>query len=536
MAGFLLLEGKGDSMRKVLIVDDDWLILEDIRKLIRWESCDFYVPLLAQSAGEAMKIMEKEPIDLIITDISMPEVSGVDFIRAARKCYPDTVFAVLSNYDDFIYVKEAMKAGAVEYLLKYEIEAENLKKFLFQMAKRIQEERRSALDREKLLRMQTDARKDLRRLFWQQLFQGELNEEQLCAQALRLELPVKGGAWIPVVAEFEDKVRTRNADCVWKAVEEAEFHVDDETGIFGTLIKPGLLFLVIYIPEVSFLLLNAILVRVMRNLRESFLCADLPAFWCSGKICMQLKELREGIGGLLEYAYLRFYSGYDTIRSNVQNPVKGQFPETEWDRVQAAVIMEGPDRIEDEWKVFAEAIVREQPSETEIKKWIITKLWQQLEREDTLQAALKQLEKADTCEGFLKQLKQIITDCGKANIILKKIGRREIRETVQFLYRHYNENITLDQLADNACMSRTYFCKVFKEEVGSSYTDFLNKVRIEQAKQLLCKSNLHTREIADRTGFPDYRYFCRLFKQLTGKTCGEYRKGDITENRNERRK
>ena len=195
----------------------------------------------------------------------------------------------------------------------------------------------------------------------------------------------------------------------------------------------------------------------------------------------------------------------------------------------AAMITEGPDKLEEKWQIFAEMIVRVQPPETEMKKWVITKLWQQLGRSDALQAALTQLESADTCELFLEQLKQVITDCGQANIILRKIGRKEIRETVQFLYSHYNENITLDQLADNACMSRTYFCKVFKEEVGSSYTDFLNKIRIEQAKQLLCKSNLHTREIADRTGFPDYRYFCRLFKQQTGKTCGEYRKSCLTE-------
>ena len=516
-------------MRKVLIVDDDWLILEDIRKLIRWESCDFQVPLLAQSAGQALKIMEKEPVDLVITDISMPEVSGVDFIRAARKRYPDTVFAVLSNYDDFIYVKEAMKAGAAEYLLKYEIEAENLKRFLSQMAKRIQEERRSALDREKILRMQRDAQNDLRRLFFFFLFQGDLNDEQLCTQARRLELPVKGGAWVPVVAVLEDRGRKREEDRVWKAVEEAEFHAGGETKIFGTLLKPELLFLMIYIPEVSFLLLTAILTQVIRNLRESFLCEDIPAFLCSGKICMQLKELREGIGVLLEYDYFRFYSGYDTVRSNVRKPVKGRFPEEEWERVMAAMITEGPDKLEEKWQIFAEMIVRVQPPETEMKKWVITKLWQQLGRSDALQAALTQLESADTCELFLEQLKQVITDCGQANIILRKIGRKEIRETVQFLYSHYNENITLDQLADNACMSRTYFCKVFKEEVGSSYTDFLNKIRIEQAKQLLCKSNLHTREIADRTGFPDYRYFCRLFKQQTGKTCGEYRKSCLTE-------
>lgn len=129
-------------MHKVLIVDDDWLILEDICSLIRWESCGFHTPMAAQSAKEAMEILEKTPAELVITDISMPEISGVELIRQAKQLYPDTVFAVLSNYDDFLYVRDAMKAGAVEYLLKYEIEPDNLIPFLKQMAGEIRAKNR----------------------------------------------------------------------------------------------------------------------------------------------------------------------------------------------------------------------------------------------------------------------------------------------------------------------------------------------------------------------------------------------------------
>lgn len=71
--------------------------------------------------------------------------------------------------------------------------------------------------------------------------------------------------------------------------------------------------------------------------------------------------------------------------------------------------------------------------------------------------------------------------------MLKEISRKEIRETVQFLYRHYAEAFTLNTLADMANMSRAYFCKVFKDETGMNYTDFLNHIRIERAKQFLKK-------------------------------------------------
>ena len=171
-------------MHKVLIVDDDWLILEDICNLINWENCGFQAPLTAQSAGQALKILEEIPVELVITDISMPEISGVELILQAKQICPDIVFAVLSNYDDFLYVKEAMKAGAVEYLLKYEIERENLKKFLMQMEKEIQAKKRSMQEQEQLFQMQKDARYDLGCLFWQQVYQDQLDYRRMYDQAL----------------------------------------------------------------------------------------------------------------------------------------------------------------------------------------------------------------------------------------------------------------------------------------------------------------------------------------------------------------
>ena len=113
-------------MYRVLIVDDDKLIIDDLLLLIDWQETDCYPPDRANSGKQALQKLQSEHYDIVLTDIAMPEMDGVELIRCARQAGIDAVFLVISNYDDFVYVKEAMKLGAAEYLLKYEINPENL--------------------------------------------------------------------------------------------------------------------------------------------------------------------------------------------------------------------------------------------------------------------------------------------------------------------------------------------------------------------------------------------------------------------------
>lgn len=113
-------------MYRVLIVDDDKLIVDDLLLLIDWNKMDCEPPEWASNGKLALQKLQSERFDIVLSDIAMPEMDGVDLIRCARQSGVDSVFLVISNYDDFAYVKEAMKLGAAEYLLKYEITPENL--------------------------------------------------------------------------------------------------------------------------------------------------------------------------------------------------------------------------------------------------------------------------------------------------------------------------------------------------------------------------------------------------------------------------
>lgn len=526
-------------MYKVLIVDDDCLILEDICRLIRWENSGFRNPLAAQSAAQALDILEHTSVDLVITDISMPKMDGVELIRKAKELYPDIVFTVLSNYDDFLSVKEAMKAGAIEYLLKYEIEPDTLTKFIRQMSREIRLKKQALKERQELLRMQMNAQDDLRYLFWQQVYHGQLDHGQMCEQAQRLDLPISGGVWIPALVEFADQNSLKNIPLVWEKIRNAVLRSSAECEVSGAPIGDNLMLIVVFIPEVSFMLVTALETRIFRTMQENFLCADMSIFMCVGRICMQLGEITENLYSLRSYDHLRFYEGYGKVVGGIAGFVKRdsafikEFPFQQYKALTAAMRTGSVEETEEMLESFRAAVLSERPPEGVLKREVIRSFGDFRDSMKDQRRSLTDMEKAATCQEFFDVLEEVVKECGQANRILCKISRREIRDSVVYLYQHYRESITLSFLSERACMSRAYFCKVFKDEVGCNYTDFLNQIRIDHAMQLLRESNLHTKEVAEQTGFTDYRYFCRLFKAITGKTCGEYRRNCLQEREDE---
>lgn len=93
----------------------------------------------------------------------------------------------------------------------------------------------------------------------------------------------------------------------------------------------------------------------------------------------------------------------------------------------------------------------------------------------------------------------------------------------QFIQENYAHKLTLSMAASHAYLSPTYFCKAFRERFGMGYNEYLNRVRMKHAKQLLDISNLSLSSIAAAVGFEDPSYFCKVFKRMEGQTPGEYR-------------
>lgn len=95
---------------------------------------------------------------------------------------------------------------------------------------------------------------------------------------------------------------------------------------------------------------------------------------------------------------------------------------------------------------------------------------------------------------------------------------RLLQETLDYIGQHYSEKLSLEMMAERAHLSINYFCKLFKDQTGETFVNYLNKTRIHAAVWLLSTTSMKTYEIADAVGFSDYHHFTKTFKKITGLT------------------
>lgn len=127
-------------MYKVLLVDDEYMIVRGLQKLIPWEEPGFEIVGTAGNGQEALEFVKRQKVDIVITDVTMPILSGIDFLKQSQKESIFFRFIVLSGYQEFEYVKESIQMGAENYLIK-PINKEELMETLKKCIKEFEEEK-----------------------------------------------------------------------------------------------------------------------------------------------------------------------------------------------------------------------------------------------------------------------------------------------------------------------------------------------------------------------------------------------------------
>ena len=143
--GIFVSKRRRDMIRTV-IVDDDFLVRSYLKQLGAWERADYQIAADARDGEEALNIIEKLGPDVVVTDISMPLMDGIELIRRIREQNQAVYIIVLSCHDDFEYVKEAMKLGADEYVLKNSLNEESLYEILTHTAKLLADRKEKFLE------------------------------------------------------------------------------------------------------------------------------------------------------------------------------------------------------------------------------------------------------------------------------------------------------------------------------------------------------------------------------------------------------
>ena len=179
-------------MFQTLLVDDDFLVRSYLKTLDSWEKVGYEVVRDVQDGEEALEVMNQEKIDIVVTDISMPLMDGIELIKAVKKNWPEVSVIVLSCHDDFEYVKEAMRLGADEYILKNTLDENSLLEVLEKAKAQIEAKKAKTTQEKHTKKLIQMGSHTLKYHFFNgvlsQTLEGEVREQKRLEAELRVKL------------------------------------------------------------------------------------------------------------------------------------------------------------------------------------------------------------------------------------------------------------------------------------------------------------------------------------------------------------
>ena len=198
-------------MYKLMIVDDELLMRVGIRSMLNWEEFDFCVVGEAGNGKEGLELALEASPDLIITDIKMPIMDGLKLIKEASFVLKNCKYVILSNFDELHYVKEALKLGAVDYLIKSEITETSLIELLTKIRQKLQSEQNSLTN---VPLVQHDYSKSLRHLkdsFFQDIVSGFIGEKDMITKAEELHFRIRSDRLVVIkfVVNYYEQVKRK---------------------------------------------------------------------------------------------------------------------------------------------------------------------------------------------------------------------------------------------------------------------------------------------------------------------------------------
>ena len=520
-------------MYKILIADDEQLVRDSIKSIIEKHFSNEVEVGTAKSGREAIEKAETLKPDIVFMDIMMPGINGIDAMREIRFRLRDVIFIILTAYDKFDYAMEAIKLEVMDYLLK-PVNQETIIQTVNNSIEIISNRRKK---REKELELKERLERVTpileRSFFYSRLFYYD-HSRDLKSYTDLLELKEEGG-YIITVNFGGIKSEYKTTQTLY------QYFRNVLKGKYKCLVGPFMLNrIIVLIPEC--LKKNMIVTR-----HEAINIAEYIFNSMSEKVDV---EISIGIGR--PYALRDIVKSYDESLKAINSlsgngimhimnvPAKSVFQSDQiFEREKLLLDKAASGDTEECLQTFdqiCDCLFKEYASSfNKIKKKLlelmilIRRIGCNYKIEDE-----EYFRKGDYIEEFLRieDPNELKACCKKRieyvaqnikNIKEKRINNRLILKAIEYIQGNYKNKITLEDVANELNISPHYFSKLFKDEVGETFIDYITSLRIQKSKELLEESQLSGKEICFEIGYGDPNYFSRNFKRIVGITPTEYK-------------
>lgn len=534
---------------KVFLVEDEMVIRRGIKNSIDWEK-EGYIFCGEASDGElAYPMIIKEKPDILITDIRMPFMDGLELCKLVKKELPNIKILILSGYDEFDYAKEAIRLGVTECLLK-PISSGKLLEALNGVSESI---RREKEDKDLVRKYMEEMRENTeheKQKFFEQMIAGNLSMADALETGKKYEMNLSAGMYNLLLFRFTLGEENRKSGellgeaeyAIEKLTERLEYVFEFQRGVEGWA------FLLMADNEEQMSERVKELSKDLEEIMKNY--STIAYFGGIGQPVARLRELEESfreaeralaarftmeLNRIISVEDIRMAQNVDTL-DDIEITSFGEIEKT---RTMLEKFLNNG--AEDEIDEFVDVYINELPEENLksvlMRQYIIMDAYivmmsfcEKIEGiEGEMQAQSEELKNSMKTSQTLEEIKNYIrmllkkiigvrdTISGRRYSDIIEIAKDQIRKT------YMSDEISLNTIAAEVGMSPSYFSSIFSKEMGKTFVEYLTEIRMDRAKELLMCSSMKTSEIGYEVGYKDPHYFSYIFKKTQNCTPKEFR-------------
>lgn len=507
-----------------MLVDDEVLILNGLTKLINWEGLELTIKHTASNGEEALEIFEQSPtpIDIIISDITMPKLNGLELIKEIKHRNGNTRFVILSGYDDFNYAKQAISLGIDNYILK-PINEEELEATLANIVEKLKKLEEQPIIEGKKLEM-------LRENILYRWMQNTISFYELEERNVILDIDLMKNYYcvgvIKLDAEMDEPKSFANVygeirKYVKQNISSIEVFNDLDSNIVCIYSGND----AVNIKEEF----KGLFENIVSNIKDKY---KINLFIAIGSIENSYKNANKSYDNAKIFLDYSLIVGYDRIIDYSSSDKKHMgvlweklIDSEKLSRVLLSKDLETANDYIDEVfdKIFGiENIMPGDIQNAALKMLLVfndisNELGLSLNNEDETMKKLIlgvfKIGKASELKAIIKEKCKYIIDKMKSN---REVRSPIVQRILAYVNEYYFEEISLKTLGIKFNINPSYLGQIFYKEVGEQFSDYINRVKNDHAKGMLLTTNLKINEIAQKVGYSDNSYFYKKFKEIYG--------------------
>ncbi|HJD26531.1 MAG TPA: response regulator [Candidatus Blautia intestinipullorum] len=533
-------------MYRILLVDDEILVRDAIKENIDWEGLGCELTGICENGQQAAEFVKQHPVDIVLTDILMPYMDGMELSHFLHDNYPDVVIVIFSGFGEFEYAKKAIQYNVSEYLLK-PVTAMELTEVINKMKDKVDQRRKEKAKMERLTRASESYRKNAQIIRFKAIeavvnctVDVKTGMEQLAAMGIEL---TEGSCRVAIfdidiysdIYQVDTVKRQESAlmafvlynisDEIVKrenagiAYQEGGNHVcilfqekwgrdrNEKTKEICREIQQKM-------QEVMGISVSVGIGKWVRRPEQLLISHDTAEkaiqyrYLLGEGLLLDMEEMKpeqnisleKYLNDLSEAIKAGAQENAEKAMRDIEEAVKGAMVEKSRACMYLQQVIRTIDRICEDVSADMEKILKGRDM-----------LLQQVTEQKSFGRA------CDVVREYVMKMFKMLTDMNSSS------GQRQARMAVEYIQKNYmNPNLSLNDICSYLNISTSYFSTIFKEMTGETFTEVLIRTRMEKAKELLENTMMKNYEIAEKVGFSDPHYFGISFKKMTGITPTEY--------------